>query len=580
VTGSAVSPAPDRIGRKDVIAMAALVLVGVGIPLWLAASAGVIGLPSNDDWVYMRAATNLYRDGVIDVPGHSASFVGQLGLVQPFLWLSRGEPWGFHAFGLAMTAIGLVATYLLARRFVGIGAAVFVVLLILATPGFARESVSFMTDVPAFSLAMLCLLLGTLSLQGVGVRWTLVGSVVIGVIAVSIREFMIAAPIAILAVAWIRSHGRERIWLAVLSLLLAIGVVAVLRVSGSVSGHGGPTSLRPLGLIDLGPAFATLAAILLPVTLLFVVPRLRSVSAGLVIVAAALGCLLVLDPDGPLLGNLWTESGLGADQLLTGSRDPILGPAAWQFSRQLALFAAILAAIVGLVWAQRHFAGVRSISSARRRVIDIARSREAPLILFLVGYAGELILYGLVGGLFDRYLYPMVPVAAILVLRWTSQPFGTGRTHALAHLAFAWLAVSAFLIAANSVAYDAARNREGEAAIAMGYDPQTVDAGYEWVGSHGTGTQQVFDPTGLNWWQAIWTSFRPCAVLSNSQEELDGFRLIRANESAYRQFLLFGPDEPLYLYAALTGNCPDPPPAVDGTSLAPIDESWVLVPWL
>jgi hypothetical protein len=97
----------------------------------------------------------------------------------------------------------------------------------------------------------------------------------------------------------------------------------------------------------------------------------------------------------------------------------------------------------------------------------------------------------------------------------------------------------------------------------MGYDPQTVDAGYEWVGSHGTGTQQSFDPTGINWWEDIWTSFRPCAVLSNSPVEIDGYRLIRVNPSAYKQYLLFGPDQGLYLYGASMDGCPTPPPAVD-----------------
>ena len=50
---------------------------------------------------------------------------------------------------------------MLARRYLGIGSAVMVVLLVLAFPGFARSSASFMTDVPTYALMMLCLLLGT-----------------------------------------------------------------------------------------------------------------------------------------------------------------------------------------------------------------------------------------------------------------------------------------------------------------------------------------------------------------------------------------------------------------------------------
>ena len=81
----------------------------------------------------------------------------------------------------------------------------------------------------------------------------------------------------------------------------------------------------------------------------------------------------------------------------------------------------------------------------------------------------------------------MVPVAAILLLAGPPSASRLGRSRALSHAAFAWLAVSAFVIAANSFAYDAARYRAGEAAVAMGYDARTVDAGYDWVGYHASG---------------------------------------------------------------------------------------------
>ena len=65
------------------------------------------------------------------------------------------------AFGLTMASIGIVSTYLLARRFVGLGVGG---LRRSAPPGLpricVRVSATFMTDVPAYALAMLCLLLG------------------------------------------------------------------------------------------------------------------------------------------------------------------------------------------------------------------------------------------------------------------------------------------------------------------------------------------------------------------------------------------------------------------------------------
>ncbi len=161
------------IRRRDVIALGALRVAGVGIPLWLAAAAGAIGLPNGDDWVYKQGADSLFRTGSIDMPGHTTAAIGQILMAQPFLALSGGDPWAFTAFGLVMAFIGITSTYLLARRFTGTGAAVLVVLLVVAIPGFAREPTGFNTDGPAFALEMLCLLLGVSWLQGSGGRLTL-----------------------------------------------------------------------------------------------------------------------------------------------------------------------------------------------------------------------------------------------------------------------------------------------------------------------------------------------------------------------------------------------------------------------
>ncbi len=552
-----------RLGRRDMFALAALSLVGVGIPLWLSAAAGAIGIPSNDDWVYMRAAGSLFRTGSIDIPGHTAAFVGQLVMVQPLLWFSGGNPWAFTAFGLVMALIGVASTYLLARRFVGTGSAVLVVLLVVAFPGFARETASFMTDVPAYALAVLCLLLGTRWLEGEGRRVTLVASLGAGLLAVSIREFAIAAPAAIVVAAWARHRAEERVWLAGVSGILAAGIACVLIVASSVPGRVAPLTPDLWRLILLGPAFTTLAAVLLPAAALAMGRRLATFSPEQILLGAGLVLLVFILPYGSLVGNLWMPNGVAGDALLGGTRGPVIGARGWALSGQLALFAAILVAALALRWGQRNLARVTSLSTAMGRAIRIARSREAPLVLFLVAYAAELVVFAPVSGIFDRYLYPMVPAAAILFLRGPAQPSRFGRSRAFAHAAFAWLAASAFVIAANSFAYDAARYREGEAAVAMGYDAQTVDAGLEWVGYHASGVGQPGSGAyGLTWYDDYWSSFRPCAVLSNSPLDGGAFRLIRVDRSAYLQFLFFGPGEPLYLYGAVMDGCPPLPAAI------------------
>ena len=237
----------------------------------------------------------------------------------------------------------------------------------------------------------------------------------------------------------------------------------------------------------LGPAFATFAAVLLPAAALAIGRRMATFSPGQILLGAGLVSLVFFLPYGALVGNVWTFSGIGADLLLSGTRHPPIGAPLWAMSVQLAFFAAILCAALALRWGQSNLARVSSSWTVMALAIRIAQGRDAALLLLLALFAGELIVYTQFGPILDRYLYPMVPAAAILLLKGGVVPFRVGRSQALSHAAFAWLVASAFVVAANSFAYDAARFREGEAAVAMGYDAATVDAGYEWVGYHGRG---------------------------------------------------------------------------------------------
>jgi 4-amino-4-deoxy-L-arabinose transferase-like glycosyltransferase len=560
-----------RIGRRDLVSMATLGLAGIGIPLWMAAAAGTIGLPGNDDWIYMRAASSLFRTGNIDMPGHTAASVGQLALVQPLLWLSGGDPCAFTAFGLGMALLGLTSTYLLARRFVGAGSAILVVLLVEAFPGFARTTAGFMTDIPAYSLAVLSLLLGTRWLQGDGRRVTLVASLAVGLLAFSIREFAIAAPLAILLAAWARNRPDERVWLTCLSGLLAVGVAGVLLVAASIPGYGVPRAPDLGRLSFIGSAFATLAAVLLPAAALAMGRRMAGFSAahivlGAGVIGAGLFCLVLVFPYGPIVGNYWMPNGLGGDAFLSGTRDFVIGANAWDLSAEVAWFAAILVAALAFGWGQRNLARVTSWPTTKAAAIRVARSREAPLGFFLVGYAAAIVFFTSISYPLDRYLYPMVPAAAILLLQEAAQPSRFGMSRALAQAAFAWLVASAVIIAANSFAYDAARWRAGDEAVAMGYDARTVDAGYEWVGYHASGARSGSGTYGLSWYDDVFLAHRPCAVVSNSPLNIGALRLIRVDRAAYLQYLFFGPAEPLYLYGSLADGCPPPPAAVAATA--------------
>jgi hypothetical protein len=317
----------------------------------------------------------------------------------------------------------------------------------------------------------------------------------------------------------------------------------------------------------LAPTFTTLAAVLLPAAALAMGQRIATFRPAQIIFGAGLVGFMSILPVGPLVGQLWTADGLVGNAFLSGTRDPVMSAPAWSLSEKLASFAAILVAALALRWVQTNLTQGNSLSTAVGRAIAIARSREAPIVLFLCAYAGELAVFTTLSYPQDRYLYSLVPAAAILLLQGVDQPSRFGRSRAFAHAALAWLGVSALVIAANSFAYDAARHRAGEAAVAMGYDARTVDAGYEWVGYHASGAGNSGSHAyGLTWYDDTLLPFRPCAVLSNSPLDLPAFTLIRVDRKAYLQYLFFGPAEPLYLYGSLADGCPPPPAAVAGAA--------------
>ncbi len=554
------------LDRRDAVAMAVFGLIAVGIPLWLAAAAGAIGIPTLDDWLYMRAADGLLRTGAVEMAQHSAAVVGQLLMVQPLLWLSGGDTWAFTAFGLVMALIGITCTYLLARRFVGPASATLVTLLIVAFPGFLRESASFMTDVPAYAITMLSLLLGTRWFQGDGSRVTLAVAVAAGLLAVSIREFATAAPVAILMTAWARNRPEDRWWLAWLTGISVVVISLVLLVASGANrvAPGTPDKSLILSYAFLGSALGTLAFVLLPALILFASSRLSALRPEFIVAGSLTGLVVVLAPPGPLLGNIWTPTGIGADLLLSGERDNLFGGRLWPLFEQLAVFAAILAISLAFNWARPRSSGVQAIPMIRSGALKVASASSAPLVLFLALYAAELLVYPPFGPILDRYLYPMVPAAAILLLRRRDETVGFGRSLAISHATLGGLAVAAFALTANSFAYDAARWREGTATVAWGFDARGIDAGYEWVGYHATGNEiSVGEPFVLNWYYEAIPADPPCAVISNSL--LDGglLTLIHVHKDAYSKFLFFGTAEPFYLYAASGSGCPPVPPAVE-----------------
>ena len=186
----------------DTLIVVALVVMGVALPAGIALWSHAFGIPRYDDWAYRRVLAEFVQTGHISLVGWGAmTLVGQLFWAAPFAIVLGGHPW-VAGFSVAIaSAIGIGSAYWLARavlkrRAWGAGCT----LLALAAPGFLVNTSTFMTDLPAFSAEVTCLALGVAALGRRGrARWALLAaSMAVGCAGFSVREFDLAAPVAVL----------------------------------------------------------------------------------------------------------------------------------------------------------------------------------------------------------------------------------------------------------------------------------------------------------------------------------------------------------------------------------------------
>jgi hypothetical protein len=566
------------VTRGDRWAILILVMIGVGIPLLIGVASGAVLVPHNDDFNYRRVALGLYEHGQIELTGWTVmSLIGQLALVQPFLWLFGGAAWAFAAMTATLAVVGIVASYLMTRHVLPTLRSFIAVLTVLLFPGFLLNTTSFMTDVPAYAGEAACLALGVVALHRQGApRWRwIVASLATGCFAFSIREFALAAPVAVLVSAAASANDRRVRYLVAGAVLLA-SCGAIYYVTAHLPGQG-TASLAPLseknvqrtlsGMTTLG--FALVPALIVGAAWWLPRSHLPDSLAGAMVAIALLGGSLLAILSGSwiptqLVGNLLVQEGAPGSGALAGGRPILFQSPWWEAMNLLALLATILgAAVIG---------GATGLAIRRHANADLGSlvrklgSVTGMLVVFSVLLAAGLIAFGLVASMFDRYLWPLaLPLAALLLIEpsWAREMPGRGWripipvSAGATGLATVILLASSLVLLLNSDAFDAARWRIGEQAVREGFAAETVDAGMEWVGYHATGiadTQAVATPSEM-WYDGWWPSFHLCAMVSSSLLNIPGFRLEFADTEAYRIYLFAGDQAPLYLYRIDQPGC-------------------------
>jgi len=542
--------------RRDSLALVLLVGLGAAGPLVISLCFGTLGIPENDDWSYRRVATELFRTHHVVFNGFAVmTLVGQAISVQPLLELTGGANWTYGVYGAIAAGVALAATYCLARRFAPTSRALLAAGLVAIAPVFAVAVPTFMTDGPGLAASMTCLAVGVVALDRSGrSRWLWLSvAMAIGVFGFSIRQFCVAAPLAIIIAAVVQAPkdwGR----LLALGALVAAACEGVSRwVSGFPNAPIDQLSISSLhsGLAVGGKLGVDLGLAVLPAAI-FVLMQSGERLARLLAVCPATFVLVLMVagriPGGLLAGDLLTQSGALDSIVLAGNRPTLFPGLAWSAIEAAAAIGVISVLAIALA---------RAISVGKRwspnRALAWFASPQGVLGVFLVLSGGGLVVLTAGADAWDRYTWPLVgPLAVLLVMR--VKPPALGRRVSRAGVTtlslISLLALVSIMEVFNIDAYDAARWQAGSALTDTGIPARYVDAGFEWFGYHQPG---AWDPGAAptldtyTWYEYLLFSGTPvCAVVSSSP--MGQANLVSAGVTRYRLLGMIGPTEYLYRY--------------------------------
>ncbi|HET8988461.1 MAG TPA: glycosyltransferase family 39 protein, partial [Humibacillus sp.] len=419
------APAVGVQGRERWVAAAAC-LVLAGLHLAIAARFGALGVSRNDDWTYYRVALATYADGGFSPdPFTSTMLVGLIALAQPVMAVFGASIAALQVMVALLGAVGLWAAWLLVRRFLDPGAAAVAVLTLALGPLWGTMSATFMSDVPAFAFQALALAAAGAALRTPDIRWGwFAASLVLCFAALTIREYAVAATVAVIAVGMLRARGRQERLAVLLAGLawVALAVALLAWRAGLVTGAPSRSVLVP------GPEEAktlvrtvyTTGLLLSPAVVVHLV-RSRGVLVRrhwrcALITLAVLVAGIVVTERTVLLGNYVTLYG-SYPETVSGPLPVVVIAPIWALIVGVAVLGSTI--LVTMLWA-----ALRDVSRHRRRSPELlTRLRGAdPALLLSLTFATALIVTVLVIGvvvhnrIFDRYLLPMTPYAAAVVL--------------------------------------------------------------------------------------------------------------------------------------------------------------------
>jgi hypothetical protein len=496
--------------RSFWVRVGVLALLGGAVPIAVAAHFGALGIPRNDDWSYVLSAFRFADMGTLKGNGAAGkNLVGQLVLSLPVVWLFGHRIAALQVTVAALGVGGLVAVFDLAKRVLSSPRALFVASLVAIGPLWASLSASYMTDVPAFALAMICLALGARAIGADDLRARVfVGSVLVGFLAFTIREYALIAPIAVCSTACWTASGwpvrrRAAVVIALATCLVSAAIFYCWRIGlpGFAAGNGlkTPTLATARYALHVSLQSAVLVGLGLAPAALLAGPKrmLQAAWERAPKTTIALGSLTMLGLGGEALrqrahsgvftalasllgpGNYALSNGTLGFATLFGTRPDLFPKLVFAVLTLVGAGTILLLVLVGVPPA------LDAVDRIRREGLGTPASPALSVVTIgAIGFGltcGPLAVVGL--PVFDRYELPLIPLVGILALHAGGAGFVSITPWMLRRsgAAFLALAVLGLTYAANSASFDGTKWRVAAQAATVAGNPLRVNGGFEWT---------------------------------------------------------------------------------------------------
>jgi hypothetical protein len=525
-----------------------VVVATVCVPL--AIRAGIGAIPSNDDWSYLKSALVLHDSHHLALQGFAQMFlIGQLVAVQPFLWVLGSNVVTFAIFGAIAAIAWLWLSFVVGRRWVGDRCALLAITVVACWPALGLLSSSFMTDAPFAALCWAAVYCSIRAFEAQRRRY-LVATFVLSLIGFTFREQAIAVPIAVAGFAALRASGARRFRLLAVGGAVGTAVVCAalehLRRGlphADVAPYGLSSLNVPGGLNEALRMAFTFGLALAPLVVRLVTragnrtrPPRRVMVTWIAVVGAGVA-LAIGEPHGVLAGNYISQRG-GYPNAVVGTPPLAVHPVVWIVVQLLAVLStALLAGEVA-----RH---ARRSRTSRDRLRSVAPRRGIPLSFGLVLAALYVGLSMLGQQQYDRYLLPLLPVGALLLVERRAadpapaiEPAAYRRARPVTAGLTAFLYLLGLTITMSTLVRDRAVWDAATRLTAAGVPATSINAGSDWNGLHASTPvdRAANDKENTAYVGDMWTRRFPqsndCFLVTVSPEPAPTWRLVATASAA------------------------------------------------